>query len=151
AAESALDKLMAALPVAMRARAASIRQRLYVDPTGWRGSGENLAVLPVVQDAVARDRKLAISYLKPGDKVSQQTLDPLGLVAKGAAWYLFARTPRGFRTYRVSRITEAKLLDEPCERPPKFDLAKAWKASTERFTGERSRFEATLKFARRTA
>src|SRR5215468_4770934 len=62
AAESALLKLMAALPAALRERAASIRQRVHVDTTGWRGTGENLAVLPVVQDAVSRDRKLAIRY-----------------------------------------------------------------------------------------
>jgi predicted DNA-binding transcriptional regulator YafY len=148
AAESALAKLMAALPVAMRERAASIRQRLYVDPTGWRGTGENLAMLSAVQDAVARDRKLAISYRKADGKPSQQTLDPLGLVVKGAAWYLFARTPRGFRTYRVSRISEAKLLEEPCDRPANFDLARAWKASTDRFAGERSKYEATLRLAR---
>src|SRR5262245_29863269 len=55
AAESALQKLMASLPEAMRRRAASIRQRLHIDITGWRGTGENLAMLPVVQDAVALD------------------------------------------------------------------------------------------------
>src|SRR5690349_19899025 len=49
AAESALRKLMAALPDAMRERAAAIRQRLYVDTTGWRGAGENLSALPIVQ------------------------------------------------------------------------------------------------------
>src|SRR5581483_12488371 len=38
AAESALSKLMAALPEAMRDRAASIRQRLYIDTSGWRAS-----------------------------------------------------------------------------------------------------------------
>src|ERR1700738_5017973 len=42
AAERALEKLMAALPVSLRAQAASIRQRLYVDTTGWRGANENL-------------------------------------------------------------------------------------------------------------
>src|SRR5215475_2065024 len=51
AAESALEKLMASLPAAMRERAASIRQRLHVDTTAWRGAGEDLAMLPVVQDA----------------------------------------------------------------------------------------------------
>jgi len=60
AAERALEKLMAALPVSLRAQAASIRQRLYVDTTGWRGTNENLAMMPIVQDAVTRDRKLAI-------------------------------------------------------------------------------------------
>src|SRR5690349_2544927 len=62
AAERALRKLTAALPAALRERAASIRQRLYVDTTGWRGTSENLAMLPVVQDAVSRDRKLSFVY-----------------------------------------------------------------------------------------
>src|SRR5437762_7231392 len=57
AAERAFGKLMAAMPVPLRERAASIRQRLHVDTDGWRGTTENLAMLPLVQDAVARDRK----------------------------------------------------------------------------------------------
>src|SRR2546430_15617565 len=56
AAERALRKLTAALPATLRERAAAIRQRLYVDITGWRGTPENLAMLPMVQDAVSRDR-----------------------------------------------------------------------------------------------
>src|ERR1700730_13565165 len=104
AAERALGKLMAALPVPMRERAASIRQRLYVDTTGWRGTTENLTMLPIVQDAVARDAKLAIKYRKADRELVERTVDPLGLVAKGTTWYLFARTPHGLRTYRVSRM-----------------------------------------------
>ena len=113
AAERALDKLMAALPVALRAQAASIRQRLYVDTTGWWGTTENLAALPVVQDAVSRDRKLAIHYRRADGEEVERTVDPLGLVAKGAVWYLVAHTPGGFRTYRVSRIKHATLLERP--------------------------------------
>ena len=62
AAERAVDKLMAALPVSMRTRAASIRQRLFIDTTGWFGTIQNLTTLPIVQDAVSRDRKLEIQY-----------------------------------------------------------------------------------------
>src|SRR5215470_2091951 len=107
AAERALSKLMAALPVSMREQAASIRQRLYVDPTGWHGSNEDLSMLPTVQHAVARDRKLKIRYRKPKENettLSERIVDPLGLVAKGRSWYLVANTARGYRTYRVSRI-----------------------------------------------
>ena len=57
AAERALSKLKAALPVSLRERATSIQQRLYVDTTDWRGTTEKLSMLPVVQDAVWRDRK----------------------------------------------------------------------------------------------
>jgi predicted DNA-binding transcriptional regulator YafY len=145
AAERALDKLMAALPTSLRERAASIRQRLHVDTSGWGGPGEDLEMLPVVQDAVARDRKLAIRYRNAARERVERTLDPLGLVAKGSAWYLVALTPAGFRTYRVSRIESAKLLEAPSERPADFDLAAYWKTSVERLREGWRRYEATLR------
>jgi predicted DNA-binding transcriptional regulator YafY len=146
AAERALRKLTAALPTALRERAASIRQRLYVDTAGWRGTSENLAMLPIVQDAVSRDRKLSMLYRRVGaEAAAERVVDPLGLVAKGSAWYLVAKTSEGFRTYRVSRIEEAAVLDAACERPPNFDLAAHWKSSTDEFRENRPRFSATLR------
>ncbi len=145
AAERALGKLMAALPAPLRDRAASIRQRLFVDTTGWRGATDNLAMLPVEQEAVWRDRKLSIRYWRAGRERVERTIDPLGLVAKGSTWYLVANTPDGFRTYRVSRIEEATLLDRPSERPADFDLAGHWKSSTARFQESWPRYDATLR------
>jgi predicted DNA-binding transcriptional regulator YafY len=152
AAQRALDKLLAALPTALRARATSMRERLYVDTTGWYGAVENLSMLPVVQDAVARDRKLNIRYSKPGgSEPAERTVDPLGLVAKGTTWYLVALTPAGFRTYRVSRIEQATLVDVPSTRPSDFDLATHWRTATEQFRESRQRFEATLRVHPRVA
>ena len=153
AAASALRKLTAALPAALRERAASIRQRLYVDTTGWRGTVENLAMLPIVQDAVSRDRKLSMVYRRPGENVEavQRVVDPLGLVAKGSAWYLVARTPEGFRTYRVSRIEEAAALDIPSERPANFELEAHWKSSTDAFRENLPRYHATLRLEPRAS
>ena len=150
AAESAMAKLLAALPAPLRKEAVSMRERLHVDTTGWSGAPENLAMLPVVQDAVARDRKLHIRYWKAGREKVERIIDPLGLVAKSAAWYLVARTPAGLRTYRVSRIEEARLLDRRSERPAGFDLAAYWKASTEELKS-RPRFQATLVVDEKTA
>ncbi len=133
AADRAFGKLMAALPTSLRDQANFMRQRLYVDPTGWRGTTENLAMLPVVQEAIARERRLAIRYWRAGREVVQRSIDPLGLVAKGGAWYLVARTPDGLRTYRVSRIEKATLLEVKSERPADFELAAYWKASLDRF------------------
>jgi predicted DNA-binding transcriptional regulator YafY len=151
AAERALDKLMASLPASLREQAASIRQRLHVDTTGWDGMAENLATLPSVQDAVARDRKLVIRYRPSGREHAERTVDPLGLVAKGTTWYLVAGTPDGLRTYRVSRIEDARLLDQPSERPADFDLAAYWKASTEELRKGWKRYEATLRLEPRAA
>jgi predicted DNA-binding transcriptional regulator YafY len=150
AAERALAKLMAALPVPLREKAVSIRQRLHVDTTRWYGTLENFSMLPVVQDAVSRDRKLKILYRPERQEAAERIVDPLGLVAKGSTWYLVANTPRGFRTYRVSRIEDAKLLDQPSQRPPNFDLAAYWKSSTEQFR-ERPRYNAILRVDPHTA
>jgi predicted DNA-binding transcriptional regulator YafY len=151
AAERALAKLMAALPVPLRERAASIRQRLYVDTTGWRGTTENLAMLPIVQEGVWRDRKLAFVYWRAGRERVERIVDPLGMVAKGSTWYLVANTPAGFRTYRVSRIEGARLLDEPSARPANFDLAAYWESSTEEFREGWKRYHATLRLEPRAA
>jgi predicted DNA-binding transcriptional regulator YafY len=135
----------------LRAQAAAIRQRLYVDPSGWWGTTENLDALPVVQDAVSRDRKLAIQYRGAKGEDAERTIDPLGLVAKGAVWYLVAQTPAGLRTYRVSRIKEATLLESASARPLNFDLAAYWKSSTAQFMESRTRYSATLRLEPRAA
>jgi predicted DNA-binding transcriptional regulator YafY len=144
AAESALNKLMAALPGPMRVQAAAMRERLHVDATGWRETGEDLSMLAVVQDAVARERKLAFDYTKADGEKAPRTVDPLGLVAKGLSWYLVARAAHGIRTYRVSRMQAVTALAAGFERPPRFDLAEYWKKSTAEFNQQRRRYAATL-------
>lgn len=147
AAERALEKLLASLPTTLRDRAVSIRQRLYVDPTGWRGPGADLSALPTVQDALSLDRRLAFRYRQPGRPQHEQLeriVDPLGLIAKGNTWYLFAETERGPRTYAVSRIRSPRLLDESSYRPANFDLATAWQASTERYKQNLPRYSVTF-------
>jgi predicted DNA-binding transcriptional regulator YafY len=111
---------------------------------------QNLSALPIVQDAVSRDRTLMIGYRQTGRERVQRTIHPLGLVAKGTTWYLVANTPNGFRTYRVSRIEEATILETRFERPTDFDLAAYWKASTEEFH-VRPRYAATLRLEPRCA
>jgi predicted DNA-binding transcriptional regulator YafY len=145
AAERALDKLVAALPRTLRQRAAAMRQRLFIDTTGWYGRVENLTALPQVQDALSRDRKLLITYRKRSAERTERSVDPLGLVAKGASWYLVANTPHGYRTFRVSRIEKASTLESACERPPDFDLAAYWKASTTAFIAARRRLSVTVR------
>jgi predicted DNA-binding transcriptional regulator YafY len=151
AAQRALDKLVAAMPPTLREQATSIRQRLHVDTTGWGGVAEDVAALPTVQDAVALDRKLALRYRPAGREPVERTVDPLGLVAKGGTWYLVAQTDGECRTYRVSRIEQARLLGQPSVRPAGFDLAAYWKSSTEELRRAWTRYEATLRLEPRAA
>src|SRR4051812_13319130 len=147
AAESALNKLMAALPGPMREQAAAMRERLHVDPTGWWESGEDLSMLSIVQDAVARERQLAFDYVRGDGQRSARSVDPLGLVAKGTSWYMVARGPSGLRTFRVSRMTGATVLASGFERPAKFELAAYWARTTAELEGRRKRFSVVLALA----
>src|SRR5580658_7159479 len=144
AAESALNKLMAALPVPMQSQAAAMRERLHVDPTGWRGTGEDLSMLAAVQEAVAADRKLAFDYTRADGQTGPRTVEPLGMVAKGLTWYLVARGANGIRTYRVSRMAAVTVLAGRFERPAQFDLAAYWKESTAKLEEQRRQFEVML-------
>jgi predicted DNA-binding transcriptional regulator YafY len=145
AAESALNKLMASLPGPMRAQATVMRERLHVDPTGWRGTSEDLSMLSIVQDAIARERRLAFDYTRADGEVSSRIVDPLGLVAKGLSWYLVGHSAnKGLRTYRVSRMRAATALAEACTRPARFDLAAYWKQSTAELDSKRRAYPATL-------
>jgi predicted DNA-binding transcriptional regulator YafY len=104
-------------------------------------------MLPIVQEAVSRDRKLTFQYARAGSERMERSVDPLGLVAKGRTWYLVAQSPAGLRTYRVSRIEDARLLAEPADRPAGFDLVAYWKSSTREFADGWPRYHATLHMA----
>jgi predicted DNA-binding transcriptional regulator YafY len=151
AAESALNKLMASLPGPMRAQAAAMRERLHVDATGWHDMGEDLSMLSIVQDAVARERKLAFDYTKANGEKAPRTVDPLGLVAKGLSWYLVAYGANGIRTYRVSRMETVMVLASGFKRPPRFDLAEFWKKSTAELDRLRNRYATVLSLTPKAA
>jgi predicted DNA-binding transcriptional regulator YafY len=144
AAEAGLVKLLAANPSMSRHGAEEVRQRIHVEVGGWRQQDETLPCLPTLQEAVWRERKLRITYAR-GDTPVERLVDPLGLVAKGSAWYLVAAVEDELRTYRVSRILMAEITDDPSVRPPTFDLAAYWEQSTAEFKANLPRYPATVR------
>jgi predicted DNA-binding transcriptional regulator YafY len=144
AAQSALNKLMAAMPEPLKMQAEHLRQRLHVDPTGWRDTGEDLSMLSAVQDAVARDRKLTFDYTRADGEQSSRTVDALGLVSKGLNWYLVARAANGMRTFRVSRMKRVTVLAVGFERPARFDLVAHWQSSTAELDRKRASYRVVL-------
>lgn len=144
AAQRAFDKLIAALPATSKDRARSIQERLYIDSEGWRMSSEDYSMLPTVQEALAKDKKLTFLYTRADGDKAQRTVDPLGLVCKQMVWYLVAQTQEGLRTYRISRMQDALVLAISFERPTSFNLALYWKQSTAALKEKRQTFLATV-------
>ena len=147
AAEAARIKLQASLPSRTRENAGQIAQRIHIDPAGWKRAADCPAHLGTVQEAVFGDRKLRITYQKMNEVTVERVVEPLGLVAKGATWYLLATSGGEPRTYRVARIVAAEVLDEPVVRPDAFDLAAAWNQARDTFVAGLPRLPATLRVA----
>jgi predicted DNA-binding transcriptional regulator YafY len=127
----------------VRAQAEFVRQRILVDARGWRDSAETITSLPVLLEALWRGRQLRFDY-PHGDAVNERIVDPLGLVARGNAWYLVANKGELRRTYRVSRILAAAVLDQPARRPAGFDLAQHWERAATEFREKLPRYYATF-------
>lgn len=144
-ADAALIKLLAALPSRHRASAEDVRQRIHVDVAGWRQSEDAVPLLPTLQEAVWQERKVRMVYRRSDGSGVERVVDPLGLVAKGSLWYLVAAIGGDLRTYRVSRVQEAVLLDEACVRPADFDLAAFWAHSSRDFLTRLPQHHATVR------
>jgi predicted DNA-binding transcriptional regulator YafY len=143
AAEQGLIKLLSALPTSHRHDAEQIRQRLHIDVSTWRGGEESVPLLPQLHAALLDDRRIRVTYGRPGAEPSERTIDPLGLVAKGNIWYLIGLSAGEKRTYRVSRISSVETLEEPATRPAEFDLAGYWESSKAAFVERLPQYQFT--------
>jgi predicted DNA-binding transcriptional regulator YafY len=145
AADGALLKLLASLPSSYRRGAERAQQRIHVDVSGWSRREEAVPWLPVLQEAVWLERKLKITYNR-GENCEpvERLLSPLGLVAKGSVWYLAASVDGSVRSYRVSRISHAGIIDEPAPIPSDFNLAEYWEQSASTFKSNVPNYLATF-------
>jgi len=140
ASESALNKLLASLPAMQRRDAEYVQQRVHIDVNGWSSAQEKVIYLSLLQEAIWQERRIKIVYELSKGPVVTPELDPLGLVAKGNTWYLVAVYKGNTAVYRASRIYNACLLDEPCQRPKNFDLAAFWAESSAQFLANLPRY-----------
>ena len=137
-------KVLAALPPELRSRARRVAERFHLDAPGWFHRDEQVPHLAAVAEAVWDDRRVRIRYRR-SDKVVERTIEPLGLVLKAGTWYLVASHRAQVRTYRVSRITGLERHDERFRRPPGFDLAAQWAATSAAFEDTMFRIEVRLR------
>lgn len=157
--DAALHKLAAALPLTTRREAERARERLHVDPAEWWRTPEAVPHLATIQDAVWRDRRLRLTYQRPGRTPTERVVEPYGLVSKASIWYLVAAVvpdPEGaadppepddsdVRVYRVSRVQAAESAPGTSRRPPGFDLPSFWNAWCAEFERTRPSYSVVLR------
>ncbi|HKF35852.1 MAG TPA: YafY family protein [Ktedonobacteraceae bacterium] len=125
-ADSALIKVLAALPAIQRHDAEDILQRIYVDASGWDRFDEPVPWLRLLQEAIWQERTLLLCYRRRDETVVDYLVVPLGLVAKTSIWYLVGMVKQEMRVFRAARIQEARITAHPFTRPPAFNLVAFW-------------------------
>jgi predicted DNA-binding transcriptional regulator YafY len=139
-------KVLAALPVELRARASRLVERFHLDAAAWYHADEPVPLLGPLSEAVWESQRIEIGYDR-GDKTVDRILAPLGLVLKAGVWYLVAAADGQPRTYRVSRVTRVTVLDERVERPADFVLAAFWTESSSAYERDTPRMDVVLRLA----
>jgi predicted DNA-binding transcriptional regulator YafY len=137
-------KVLAALPTELRSRASRLVERFHLDAAGWFQANEPVPYLAIVAEAVWEGRLVRIEYER-GDGPVTRLLGPLGLVLKGGVWYLVAIVEDQIRTYRVSRVVGAVVLEERTPRPDGFDLATYWTDSSAAFERDSPRIKVDVR------
>ena len=146
---AALRKLVQALPETFRSEAEASLDAVVIDPAGW-GDAAPSSPTPTaaLERAVVARRRVRLRYASRSagrDAVAtDRTVDPWGLVDKDGTWYLIAGTPAGRRTFRLDRVQDLQVLDEPFDRPEDLDLGAAWAEVVDEVERRRSGVAATV-------
>ncbi len=133
--DHAVLKLLALLPSRHQQEAEQMRQRLYLDPSGWYGTTEAHPMLPLLKEAVWGDLVIEALYETWEGDQQPRTLAPYSLVYKSDYWYLVGKSyPSGsMRTYRVSRLTDVRLQTTRFDRDRDFKIAAYWEQASAQF------------------
>ena len=112
---SALSRTIAKLEAAAGAAGAvSAQVAVQVDDRGARNAAQ-------VRDALARGRRLHMSYYVPGrDEATERDVDPMRLLVVEGRTYLegWCLRAEAVRLFRLDRVLALDVLDEPASVPP---------------------------------
>jgi predicted DNA-binding transcriptional regulator YafY len=123
AVEGALAKVLRVLPLPARERLRAFSANLVLSPN--EHASRPAAVLLIdLSEAVELRRRIWIEYHSYEDELSQRTVEPYGMVGWWGYWYLVAYCclRHDFRTFRLDRLQQMKLLGETFSPREAFDL-----------------------------
>ena len=120
---SVFEKIRDSLPDKTAVNPAWMDERILVFPEP--ATRVNAAVWDVLAKAIRDNRRVSIAYAPPagkGAEASQRKVDPYYLASYKGEWYLssYCHLRKSIRTFGVSRIRKAEILDEPFSMPAKM-------------------------------
>jgi predicted DNA-binding transcriptional regulator YafY len=105
-------------------------------------------VFKAVLECCLKRRCLSFSYYSPAtEEKSERTVEPYHLFNYMGTWHLigYCHLRKGIRDFALSRISEAKVLNESFELAPDFDFKKYFLSTFGLYKGKSTK-EVTLRF-----
>src|SRR5262249_11022816 len=121
--EGALAKVLRVLPLRARERLNAVTANLVLSPNEQAGRPDASLLLDL-SEAIQRRQRIAIDYRSHHDQVTHRTVDPYGLAGWWSHWYLvgYCHLRQGYRTFRLDRLEEMRVLEESFKRVEDFDV-----------------------------
>ncbi len=137
---SALGKIVRALPEAVAGQAETVRQATSAAPDRAAVRPDPATTAELVQ-ACADRRRVRLSYRSEAGSEWVTEVDPWAVVVRHSRWYLlcWSHTAGARRAYRIDRVGEVEVLDDPVHPPADLDpvavleehLAVGWEYEVE--------------------
>ena len=134
AARGALEKMETALPEHLREYTRNIASAIEIQlDTTTADPEQQQSVHDQLIEAIAQRKSVRISYRPPAAETFSTRLSPYQLLFRLHCWYVIGRSSlhRSVRTFNVSRIESAELLEDEYEIPRNFSvqrhLRNAWR------------------------
>lgn len=111
---NALAKVKSFIP-SEKAKSIELKaSQIYIDLTPWEGNASVKNALEIIKKALQENRLLIFTYIDGHGSKTSRTVEPYQLVFKSRAWYVqtFCRLKNDYRLFRLSRMTELKMLEE---------------------------------------
>lgn len=120
--EGALAKVSRVLPLRVRERLEAISSHLVLFPHDQQARPD-ASLLINLSEAIGQQQRIAIAYRSFHDQMTQRKVEPYGMVGRHGHWYLvgYCCLRQDYRTFRLERIQQLELLEEPFERAEDFD------------------------------
>jgi len=116
--DNAIEKLQNLVPQNSKSYFNDSFEQIAIDLIPWGVTSKVRDNLKILYDAVTRRQLISAVYRAPQKPVETRTIEPMTLLVKGFAWYLFGycRNRRAFRIFKVSRMREIEILAGGFER-----------------------------------
>lgn len=118
--ELAIEKIKSIVPKEKKAEFDSHFQQIVIDnlPWGFKKSEKENLKYKIIYTAVENKKCVAFDYRNSKGEYDLREVEPLTLVFKGFAWYLFSfcKLRNGYRLFKLSRMDNLNVLEEEIEK-----------------------------------